>query len=52
MEMKYILKLLIKISYNLREHKCDFKNMNSDECRDCMLADEIDFVIWNLRGRS
>jgi len=51
MEMQYILKLLIRISYNLRDHKCLFRGMHSSECRDCMLADEIDFVIWNLRGK-
>ena len=49
MEMKDIVKLLIKVSNKLRDHKCAFERMNSEDCRDCTLASEVDYIIWQLK---
>lgn len=52
MEIKDIIKVLIRISTNLREHECQYFGMNSDKCKWCSLATDLDFAIWHLRGKK
>lgn len=52
MEIPDIIKLLVKISNKLWDHTCALQQRRNEECRNCMLAIDIDFVIFNLRGKK
>lgn len=52
MEILEITRLLVKISDKLWDHKCVYKFRNDETCKDCMLAIDVDYVIFNLRGKK
>jgi len=43
-----IIRLLKEIQSVLGQHKCEYKNMNSDLCSFCYYISEIDWAVFEL----